>query len=176
MTAVTHALGALPGNPAVVEVGSFCGRSTVVLGSTVKALDTNTMVYAIDPHEGVVGGADVGVELLPSSLATCQRNISANGLSDKVEIISKCSYEVLWDKPIGFLFIDGLHDYANIRRDFRHFEPWLLPGAYIAFHDYDEGHAGVTKFVNELLAEPHYQRADCAASIIVLKLASYEPR
>ncbi len=43
---------------AVVEVGSYCGRSTVVLASVVKAICAQTKVYAIDPHTGIVGSQD----------------------------------------------------------------------------------------------------------------------
>jgi hypothetical protein len=170
MAAAVRALNSVPDDAAVVEVGSFCGRSTVVLGSVVKALGAKTLVYAVDPHDGIVGAEDQGIQSLPPTLATFLYNMAVNGLSQVVEAITKRSFEVVWDKPLGFLFIDGLHDYANVARDFHQFEPWLLPGAYIAFHDYADYYPGVKTFVDELLAMPQYQRIHCEASLIVLRL------
>jgi predicted O-methyltransferase YrrM len=169
MAGVVRALNTLPNGAAVVEVGSYCGRSTVVLGSVVKAFGAKTRVYAIDPHQGVVGAADQGLQTLAPTLATFRHNLTINGLCEVVETIQKCSFEVAWSKPIGFLFIDGLHDYANVARDFRHFEPWLLPGAYIAFHDYADHYPGVKAFVNELLATTQYQRIHSQASLIIVR-------
>ena len=62
LIAVTARALAAPGErPAVVEVGSYCGRSTVVLGSVVRAVRPEARVYAIDPHQGqVVGRVDRG--------------------------------------------------------------------------------------------------------------------
>jgi len=40
-----------------------------------------------------------------------------------------------WNKPIGFLFIDGSHYVDDVRRDFAAWSPWLIPGGIIAFHD-----------------------------------------
>jgi cephalosporin hydroxylase len=169
MAAAVNGLNSAPPGSAIVEVGSFCGRSTIVLGSVVKALGAKTKVYAVDPHEGVVGSVDQGIELFPPTLATLRHNIAANGLSEAVEIIAKCSFEVVWIKPICFLLIDGLHDYPNVARDFRHFEPWLLPGALIAFHDYDQQHPGVQDLVGELLMTPKYRQVDSAGSMIVVR-------
>lgn len=171
-----RALSSLPEGAAVVEVGSYCGRSTVVLGSVAKALGARTKVYAIDPHDGVLGAVDQGLQRLPPTLATFQRNMAATNLSEIVETIPQRSFEVPWDKPIGLLLIDHLHDYFNVARDFHHFEPWLLPGAYIGFHDFANYYPGVMAFVNELLAMPQYQRVECQASMMVLRLdPDYKP-
>ena len=62
---------------AIVEVGSYCGRSTVVLGSVVQSLRLDdARVYAIDPHDGKLGALDQGVEQLPPSLDKFHRNIA----------------------------------------------------------------------------------------------------
>ena len=42
----------------LVEIGSYQGRSTVVLGAALRALSPQSRLYAIDPHEGTVGAAD----------------------------------------------------------------------------------------------------------------------
>lgn len=170
LATTVRAVGSLPGGSTVVEVGSYCGRSTVVLGKVVQALGAKTKVYAIDPHDGVVGAADQGIQRLAPTLSTFRHNMAVNGLSEIVETITKCSFEVAWDKPIALLLVDGLHDYANVSRDFHHFEPWLVPGAYVAFHDYADYYPGVKTFVNELLIRSPYQRVHCSGSMMVVRL------
>lgn len=170
IAAASKVLVALPKPHALVEVGSYCGRSTVVLGSVVKTLCPESRVYAIDPHDGQVGAVDTGIYTLPPTLDKLRTNLAATGLADVVTVIPSRSWEVPWDKPISLLFIDGLHDYANVARDFRHFEPRLLPGALAAFHDYDDDYPGVKAFVSELLGGGRYQRAASVSSMIVLGL------
>ena len=170
----SRALSSLPTDAAVVEIGSFCGRSTIVLGSVIKALGVPTRIYAIDPHDGVVGSADSGTQTLGPTLAVFQRNIGENELTSVVEVMTKRSFEVDWDKPIAFLFIDGLHDYGNVSRDFQHFEPWVVPGGYIAFHDYAEYYPGVKILMDEILALPQFERVCSARSMIVIRKNSTE--
>lgn len=169
IAAAARALAMLPSGSAVVEVGSFCGRSTVVLGSVVKGLGAETKVYAIDPHDGKVGALDQGIQSVAPTLDKFRQNIAEAALTTVVETIQKRSFEVAWDRPIGFLFIDGLHDYPNVARDFHHFEPQLVPGAYVAFHDYADYYPGVKSFVNELLGSRHYHQVSCASSMIVVR-------
>lgn len=155
---------------AIVEVGSYCGRSTVVLASVLQSLQMrHAKVYAIDPHDGKLGALDQGLKQLAPSMEKFQRNIAAAGLTAFVHGIRSCSFEVEWDKPVCFLLIDGLHDYLNVARDFHHFEPWLVPGGFVAFHDYADYYPGVVTFVNGLLAGGLYRKAACAASLVVLQ-------
>ena len=58
---LAHALADLPAPHAVVEVGSYQGRSTTVLGSVMQALQVEGALFAIDPHDGEVGALDQGV-------------------------------------------------------------------------------------------------------------------
>src|SRR5262249_28072885 len=135
--ALFRAVTTLDAPHAVVEVGSYCGRSTVVLASVLQSLQSGkAKLYAVDPHDGKVGAMDQGIQQLAPTSEKFQRNIAAAGLTGLVEGIRNHSYNVQWNKPISFLFIDGLHDYPNVARDFYHFEPWLVSGSYIAFHDY----------------------------------------
>jgi hypothetical protein len=161
-----------PGPGTVVEVGSYCGRSTVVLGSVVQALrppgETGFRVHAIDPHLGQVGAVGQGIQNGRPTLERLQANLAAAGLTETVEVIRQCSYEVEWSRPIAFLLIDGLHDYFNVSRDFDHFEKWVVPGGYVAFHDYADYYPGVRAFVDELLAAGRYERVHLAHSLMVV--------
>ena len=153
----------------IVEVGSYHGKSTVLLGSVVKAFSPTSKVYAIDPHEGVVSAINQGVQSLPPSLYMFKMNIANAGLSEIIELIKDCSFNVSWEKPISFIFIDGLHDYANVSRDFRHFAKFIRPGGYVAFHDYANHYPGVITFVNEILTTDSFIKIYQAKSLIVLQ-------
>jgi predicted O-methyltransferase YrrM len=165
------ALSELPEAAAMVEIGSYCGRSTVVLGSVLRTLRgaAKAKLYAIDPHDGQIGALDQGLQQVAPTFETFQRNIAAAGLDQWVEPVRQCSFQVAWSKPIGYLFIDGLHDYANVARDFDHFERWVTPGGYVAFHDYADYYPGVKTFVNALLNKGDYEKVHCALSMMVLR-------
>jgi hypothetical protein len=173
-----RALSSLPRQSAVLEVGSFCGRSTVLLGSVVESLGSLSKVYAVDSHEGIVGAVSSaeGIRSLGSTLDIFRANIAAHGLTPVVETVVQRSYEVNWEKPIALLFIDGLHDYVNVSRDFRHFEEWVVPGGYIAFHDYADYYPDVKRFVDELLALPNFEFVSRVQSLVVVRKVTWSSK
>jgi predicted O-methyltransferase YrrM len=160
---------------AIVEVGSYCGRSTVVLASVVQSLGSNIRVYTIDPHEGELSAPDGGSWQTEPTLEKLRANLVDAGVSHCVDVIVKHSFEVLWSKPIGLLFIDGLHDYDNVSRDFLHFETWIAEGGYVAFHDYVDYFPGVKKFVGEVLSTGRYKKLSRVENMIVLRKQSVYP-
>ena len=165
---LARALEELPEHE-VVEIGSFCGKGTVVLGSIVRALGARARVHAVDPHDGRVGSLDEGLELHGPTRARFERTIAAAGLGDVVVTLQQRAWETQWERPVSFLLVDGWHDYASVSRDFRHFEPWLVAGAYVAFHDYADYYPGVKRLVDELLEEGGYARLAQAGSLVVLQ-------
>jgi predicted O-methyltransferase YrrM len=159
----------LPPPHHIVEIGSYKGKSTVLLGSVVKAYFPSAKVYAIDPHEGMVGAADEGIQSIGPSLESFRRNIADAGIADAVELIRDYSYQVAWERPITLLFIDGLHDYFNVARDFWHFADYIVDGGYVAFHDYADYYPGVMAFVDELLAMDIYREVHLESSMMVVQ-------
>jgi len=169
--ATAHALATLPEACAVVEVGSYCGRGTVVLGSVVKAIRPTARIWSIDPHNGKVGTADRYITMEPS-LEKLKANILAARLDDVVEIVRAGAPEVTWHESIAMLLIDGLHDYASVACDFHHFAPHVVDGGYVAFHDYASYFPGVAVFVDLLLSIGEYRKVDAGGSMIILQKAS----
>jgi predicted O-methyltransferase YrrM len=168
LATVSRALRELAGDFAVVEIGSYLGRSTVLLASAVRDLRPCGQVIAIDPHAGVVsitGGLGHGV---PTYEAFCA-NVTAAGLQDAVRVIRQCSTDVSWDQPIGLLFIDGLHDYESVSADFDHFERYIVSGGFVAFHDYAAYWPGVVQLVDELRSDRDYAWVDSVESLVVLQ-------
>lgn len=166
------ALGILPAPQIIVEVGSYHGKSTVVIGSVVKNKFPEARIVSIDPHDGKLGAADQGLKQFPPSLESFKKNIQNAGISDVVELVPHQCREVKWNRPVSFLFVDGLHDYMNVSRDFLHFSEWFVSGAYIAFHDYADYFPGVKNFVNELIQTAQYKTIAEADTLIILQKMS----
>ena len=170
LLAATARVLAMPGPPrSVVEIGSYCGKSTVVFGMTARVLHPDAKVYAIDPHQGELSVAD---EIVPGepTFKQFQRNMAAAGLEQVVVPIKQRSTDVRWNLPIGLLFVDGLHDYLSVSRDFAHFAPWVVPGGLVAFHDYGKrDFPGVTSFVDEAVARGGYLLVQRASGLVVLE-------
>ena len=169
IAAASHALSALPAPHAVVEVGSYCGRATVVLGHVARIVRPEARIYSIDPHDGKVGALDQGLVSRGPTLEKFKRNMHRAGLTRAVEIIQKRSVETHWERPISLLLIDGLHDYASVARDFHHFERWVVPEGIIAFHDYAPYYPGVQAFVDGLLGSGRYRKLHCEKSMMVIQ-------
>jgi hypothetical protein len=126
----------------VLEIGSYCGRSTVCLARTAKC------VSAVDTFDGR-GTAAEG-----DTFDTFSANLERYGVAAKVTPIRGLSSEVLSDLPpvYDLVFIDGSHDYASVSADAGLAAARLRPGGVLAFHDYGDRDPGVTKLVDELIA------------------------
>lgn len=153
----------------IVEIGSYHGKSTVLFGSVVKQLFPQAKIYAIDTHDGKLGAEGPGLQTFPPSYEMFKKNIENAGIADIVECIKSRSYEVEWQRSVSLLFVDGLHDYLNVAKDFWHFSKWIVPGGYVAFHDYAHYFPGVQAFVDELLGTGSYKKIGMADSLIILK-------
>lgn len=142
--AAVAAGGAMPGLP-FLEVGSYCGRSTVWLGGAARAC--GTVVYAVDHHRGseenqtgwehhdptVVDPRIGKMDTLPFFRAT----IHDAGLEDVVFAVVGQSPAVAraWHTPLAFLFIDGGHGEEPARLDYLGWTPHVAVGGTLAIHD-----------------------------------------
>jgi predicted O-methyltransferase YrrM len=163
----TRALLSLPGHAALVEIGSYCGRSTVAIASVIQALGSSARLHAIDPHEGALT-ADGSARTAPT-LRRLQENLEREGLADAVRIIAQRSSDVAWDQPVRMLFIDGLHDYESVSADFRHFDPHVVGDGLVAFHDYADYWPGVKALVDEVVASGRWRMLARARSLVTLQ-------
>jgi hypothetical protein len=167
IAAATRAMLTLSPPDALVEIGSYCGRSTVVLAGVAKALGAGVPVHAIDPHEGLFSGGD-GTRAVPT-LERLRANLARAGVEDVVNIIPQRSCDVAWNEPIGLLFVDGLHDYESVSADFRHYAGFVVPDGFVAFHDYADYWPGVKAFVDELTGSGGWRTVARAGSLVVLQ-------
>jgi hypothetical protein len=169
--AAGHALTALPPPHRIVEVGSYCGRATVVLGAVAKTVDPAATVHAVDPHDGLLGTRQQVVRAAAGSLQRLTDNLATAGVREVVEPIVGYAHQVRWDRPISLLVVDHLHDVASVAADFSHFEPWLVEGGLVAFHDYADYFPGVRAFVDQLLASDAYALVQRVETMVVARKA-----
>ncbi len=54
---------------------------------------------------------------------------------------------------VDMLFVDGAHDYMNVRLDLEAFAPLVRKGGIISGHDYSPDFPGVVRAVDEYLGE-----------------------
>jgi MMP 1-O-methyltransferase len=129
----------------MVEIGSYCGRSTVWLGAAARA--AGTVLFAVDHHRGseenqagwehhdpsVVDQRVGRIDTLPIFRAT----IHDAGLEDVVIAVVGHSPAIAryWATPLSFLFIDGGHGEEPARADFEGWAPHVVVGGTLAIHD-----------------------------------------
>jgi predicted O-methyltransferase YrrM len=138
------ALGALAGGGLGVEIGSYCGKSTVYLGHAAAA--TGGHLVTVDHHRGSEEH-QIGWEYHDSSLADAdgrldtlpvlRSTLAAAGLEDVVSPVVGRSGTVAawWGRPIDFLFIDGGHTDEAAQTDYRGWSPHVRTGGTLAIHD-----------------------------------------
>jgi predicted O-methyltransferase YrrM len=155
----------------LVEIGSYCGRGTVVLGSAVQHLSDEAHVYAIDPHDGVLGARDQDLISVPPSYDILCSNLARFQLARHVSAVCARAPDVPWDDTdlIDLLLVDGLHDYASVSADFAHFAPHIRNGGLVLFHDCAAYFPGVQILVDELRRSGAYGLCAQVNSMAVLE-------
>jgi cephalosporin hydroxylase len=46
--------------------------------------------------------------------------------------------DLMGGTPFDFLFIDGDHSYAGVKRDYEMYSPLVKPGGWVGFHDIND--------------------------------------
>lgn len=147
-----HALQASRLGP-VLEIGSYCGKSTIYLGLACRA--HNSTVFALDHHRGseehqrgeFFHDPDLydSTEGIMDTFREFRRNISGAGLDDVVVPVVAGSESTArhWQTPLAMVFIDGGHSLEAALTDYRCWMPHLMRGGILAIHDlFDDAHAG----------------------------------
>lgn len=127
----------------VLEVGSYCGRSTICLAQTATDVD------CVDTFKGD------GTPAVRDTYADFAENVRRYGVLKKIVAHRGKSRDILAQLPqkYNLAFIDGSHDYASVMADTQGCLSLLAPGGLLAFHDYKSPRdPEVTQAVNRLIA------------------------
>src|SRR5687768_16671464 len=129
----------------LLEIGTYCGKSAVYLGSAAR--ERGTVLFTIDHHQG-------SEEMQPAwehhdrdlvdpatgrmnSFPFFQRTMNDAGLTDVGVAMVGDSPTIArhWTTPLGFVFIDGAHSEEPAMADYEGWVPKLVPDGLLAIHD-----------------------------------------
>lgn len=116
----------------IVEVGSWKGKSTI----NMALANSKAKIYAIDPFTGSQEHqykADTDIDTYEAFLKNC-RDFNVAGQIIPLRMNSHEAVSHIKEE-IDLLFIDGSHEYPDVKADFENLFPKLGPGGVIAFHD-----------------------------------------
>ncbi|MEU3192489.1 class I SAM-dependent methyltransferase [Streptomyces sp. NPDC006992] len=129
----------------LLEVGTYCGRSTLLLADAAR--QAGVTAVTVDHHRGseeqqpgweyhdpevvdpVVGRMD--------TLPAFRRTLHAAGLEEHVVALVGRSPRAaaLWGTPLGLVFVDGGHTEEHATADYEGWTPHLAPGGLLVIHD-----------------------------------------
>lgn len=146
-TALHAGLADLPAaKPATfVEIGAWCGKSTVYIGAAAEA--TDAVLFSVDHHRGSEenqpGWDYHEADLVDpeagriDTLLHWRRTITNTGLEPSVVGMVGDSPTIAsrWDRPLAFCFIDGGHGEEPAWADYRGWSPHVAVGGWLAIHD-----------------------------------------
>jgi predicted O-methyltransferase YrrM len=132
-----RAVGAMREGGRIVEIGSFRGRSAIVLASGAPE---GSAVVCIDPHLG----SDRGPQELRADHALGEQdhaafrgNLARAGVAGRVHHVRERSQAAhgAVPGPIDVLFVDGAHRYGPALDDLRSWGAKVAPGGRLLVHD-----------------------------------------
>jgi predicted O-methyltransferase YrrM len=137
----------------VLEIGSYCGKSTICMALAMPA--NGHKLFALDHHRGSEehqpGEWFHDPSLYDSTLDVVdtfrefRRNLDRAGVSDSVVPVVAGSEQAAynWTTPLAMVFIDGGHSLDAALCDYRCWQGHLLRGGTLAIHDvFTDAHRG----------------------------------
>jgi predicted O-methyltransferase YrrM len=128
-----------------LEIGSYCGKSTIYLGSACRK--NNSVLFSIDHHRGSEeqqpGEEYFNPELYDpktrrvDTFKEFRNTIEKAGIEDTV-VPMVCRSELaarLWSTSLSLVFIDGGHSYAAAYTDYNAWAGHIMPNGYLLIHD-----------------------------------------
>ncbi len=149
----------VPGD--IAEIGSWKGKSTVLLARAVQRSGTSRTVHAIDHFKG--SAEHVSVMQKEPDASTWEafqqtiRDADVEVIVSPLPMSSEEAVAVLADNGVtlAFAFVDGGHTESETRANIAELLPLMHPRGYLAFHDAkpDGDHPGVYRAIESTLAE-----------------------
>ncbi len=134
----------------IVEIGAYCGRSTLYLAAGLAEVDdrpAGAVLLSVDHHRGseelqagwphhdptLVDAATGRMDSLPR----WRRTVEAAGAEDLAVAVvgDSATVAAAVGGPFGLVFVDGGHSPAIVAGDYAAWAPLVAPGGRLAFHD-----------------------------------------
>ncbi len=119
---VSYALQ-LPIGATILELGVCNGRTLLALGMAAKAV--SGIAYGMD-HFRLEGSAE-----------EVRNRLRDFNVDVTTKVIECNTHDYPWRTPLDLLVVDAGHDEANVKSDIEDYVPWVKPGGYVFFDDYD---------------------------------------
>lgn len=137
VTALHRAASSVPSGGRIIEVGSFRGRSTIVLARSARP---DVEIIAIDPHAGNDRGPqelDGYQQHAEQDYQQFHANLRAAGVAHRVKHLRTSSQEALGDVEgnADLVYIDGAHRFRPARADITDWGNRVQPGGRLVIHD-----------------------------------------
>ncbi|MET9108714.1 class I SAM-dependent methyltransferase [Streptomyces zhihengii] len=129
----------------LLEVGTYCGRSTVLLADAARG--AGTVAVTVDHHRGSEeqqpgweyhDPETVDPEIgLMDTLPSFRRTLHRAGLEDHVIAVVGRSPQVarVWGGKVGLVFVDGGHTDEHAAADYEGWAPHVAEGGLLVIHD-----------------------------------------
>lgn len=163
----------LPSRAVIVEVGSFLGKSAILLAGARKRRGIGR-VHCIDPFDASGDAFSLPVYRAladadtRSLLERFRANIHQAGLTEWVEVHEGTAASIAagWTEPIDMLFLDGDQSPEGARLAYDLWAGFLKVGGIIALHNSNErayapGHDGMRLLAAHLVCPPQYGEIHC---------------
>jgi hypothetical protein len=167
-----------------IEIGSFCGITSKILGWQLSRLSSDSILYCIDIFDQTTPHNYYGERYLKSSMTVNYERCFDENIESYSDLIKKvkCSS----DKAVfsnnfksEFIFIDGDHSYAGVKRDIIKYMPYLSVGGYVCFHDVTVGRCGTLRALLDTIwpcpNSDFYKLVSHVDSLLVLQKISDTP-
>ncbi len=185
--AVRAGRGKPAGGPATfVEIGAWCGKSTVLLGAAAE--ETGAVLFSVDHHHGseenqpgwehhdsdVVDPRTGRIDTLPF----WRQAVDGAGLSSIVVgmVGDSATIATRWKSPVDFCFIDGGHGEQPAWSDLRGWAPHVVTGGLLAIHDVfpdpaDGGRPPYELWCAALASEQFAEDGECGSLRVLKRVA-----
>ena len=167
----------------VLEIGSYCGKSTLYIGAACK--EVGGVVYALDHHRGSeehqLGEEYHDPDLYDADIAQMdtfrefRKNMRAADLEQTVIPIVATSRVAAkgWNTPLSMVFIDGGHSMEAAMADYQSWASHVMPGGVLAIHDLfptpDEGGQAPITIYRLALASGLFEEIDVVNTLGLLR-------
>mgnify|MGYP001824302223 CR=1 FL=1 len=121
----------------IVEIGSFRGRSLIVLA---RSADPDVDIVSIDPHAGSDRGPQeiaADQERGDDDHSVYEANLAVAGVRDRIRHVRKMSDDALADVEgeVDLLYVDGAHRFGPARADIVDWGDRVSGGGIMLIHD-----------------------------------------
>lgn len=157
----------------IVEIGSYLGRSSIVIAQVAK--ENHDKVYCIDIWDSSIydslpeqqGRVYKPYPIPEDAFEQFIDNIRAAGVFDTIIPMEGKSADFVrgWNNPIKLLFIDACHEYSYVAEDCLLWKKHVMEGGVVLFHDYSLSWPGVMRAVDECMTEKEFSVIGQAGSL-----------